>query len=153
MSQKEKAKGSSCLKETNLISEIGDISSFDHERKLVAFAGIDPSVFSSGKFSATKNRITKRGSTHLRRVLDLAVLCGIRGAVKNKRIRTFYDKKRLEGKPHRVALACTNKLLHIILALLKKSACLLLPLLILKKVNIYITPVGAGGTHRVLILP
>lgn len=106
-----------------ILAEIGDISSFSHAKKLVAFAGIDPSVFSSGKFTASRNRITKRGSTRLRRALYLAVLCGIRGAVRNERIRTFYDKKRLEGKPHRVALiACTNKLLHIIFALLKKSA-------------------------------
>lgn len=105
-----------------ILAEVGDISSFSHAKKLVAFAGTDPSVFSSGKFTATRNRITKRGSSRLRRALYLAVLCGIRGAVRNERIRTFYDKKRLEGKPHRVALiACTNKLLHMIFAMLKKS--------------------------------
>ncbi|PYI49941.1 IS110 family transposase [Paenibacillus flagellatus] len=105
-----------------ILAEIGDISSFEHSKKLVAFAGIDPSVFSSGKFTATRNRITKRGSTRLRRALYLAVLCGIRGAARNQRIRLFYDQKRLEGKPHRVALiACTNKLLRIIYALLKNS--------------------------------
>lgn len=108
-----------------IIAEIGDISSFKDAKKLVAFAGIDPSVFSSGKFSATRNRITKRGSTRLRKALYLAVICGIRGARNNERIRTFYDKKRLEGKPHRVAIiACTNKLIHLIFAILKKSiAC------------------------------
>jgi transposase len=105
-----------------ILAEVGDISSFPHAKQLVAFAGIDPSVFSSGKFTATRNRITKRGSSRLRRALYLAVLCGIRGAVRNERIRTFYDKKRLEGKPHRVALiACTNKLLHIIFSMLKRS--------------------------------
>jgi transposase len=105
-----------------ILAEIGDIASFDQAKRLVAFAGVDPSVFSSGKFTATKNRITKRGSTRLRRALYLAVLCGIRGAATNHRLRTFYDKKRLDGKPHRVALiACTNKLLHIIFALLKNS--------------------------------
>lgn len=105
-----------------IIAEIGDITYFDHAKKLVAYAGLDPSVFSSGKFTATKNRITKRGSNRLRRALYLAVLCGIRGAVRNHRLKAYYDKKRLEGKPHRVALiACTNKLLHIIFALLTKS--------------------------------
>ncbi|MEK3910078.1 IS110 family transposase [Paenibacillus sp. FSL H7-0331] len=105
-----------------IIAEIGDVTTFEHAKKLVAFAGIDPSVFSSGKFTATRNRITKRGSTRLRRALYLAVLCGIRGAARNTRIRAFYDKKRLEGKPHRVALiACTNKLLHIIFAMLTRS--------------------------------
>ncbi|ARF66914.1 hypothetical protein B7C51_02500 [Paenibacillus larvae subsp. pulvifaciens] len=105
-----------------ILTEIGDISSFDHAKKLVAFPGIDSNVLSSGKFTATRNRITKRGSTRLRRALYLPVLCGIRGAAKNQRIRAFYDKKRLEGKPHRIALiACTNKLLRIIFALLKNS--------------------------------
>jgi transposase len=39
---------------------------------------------------------------------------------RNKRLREFYDKKREEGKPFRVAvIACVNKLLHWIYALLK----------------------------------
>ena len=42
-----------------IISEIGEIDRFNHPKKLVAFAGVDPSVFESGKFTATKNRITK----------------------------------------------------------------------------------------------
>lgn len=33
-----------------IISEIGKIERFDHPKKLVAFAGIDPSIFESGKF-------------------------------------------------------------------------------------------------------
>ena len=31
-----------------IISEIGEIDRFNHPKKLVAFAGIDPSVFESG---------------------------------------------------------------------------------------------------------
>uniref|UniRef100_UPI0011520A8A IS110 family transposase n=1 Tax=Bacillus sp. B4EP4a TaxID=2590665 RepID=UPI0011520A8A len=61
-----------------IISEIGEIDRFNHSKKLVAFAGVDPSVHSSGKFTATINRITKRGSSRLRHSLYLAVLCGIR---------------------------------------------------------------------------
>lgn len=115
-----------------IISEIGEIDRFNHPKKLVAFAGVDPSVFSSGKFTATKNRITKRGSNRLRLALFMAVKCGIRDARKkkttdeiiprNKKLRTFYDKKRDEGKPYRVAIiACVNKLLHWIYALLKSK--------------------------------
>ncbi|RKJ22419.1 hypothetical protein D7X33_44890, partial [Butyricicoccus sp. 1XD8-22] len=37
-----------------------------------------------------------------------------------KRLRFFYDLKREEGKPYRVAIiACANKLLHWIYAMLK----------------------------------
>ena len=43
-----------------IISEIGEIDRFNHPKKLVAFAGVDPSVFESGKFRASQNRITKK---------------------------------------------------------------------------------------------
>ena len=68
-----------------IISEIGEIDRFNHPKKLVAFAGVDPSVYSSGRFTATKNRITKRGSSRLRQSLFMAVQCGIRDARKKKR--------------------------------------------------------------------
>jgi len=113
-----------------IISEIGEIDRFTDPKKLVAFAGVDPSVFESGKFTATKNRITKRGSSRLRHALYMAVRCAIRDCRKsktsdeiiprNKKLREFYDKKRDEGKPFKVAvIACVNKLLHWIFALLK----------------------------------
>jgi transposase len=59
-----------------ILAEIGEIDRFDHAKKLVAFAGVDPSVFSSGKFIATQNRITKHGSRRLRTALYQAVRCG-----------------------------------------------------------------------------
>ncbi|MFY4774392.1 transposase [Metabacillus sp. RGM 3146] len=34
-----------------IISEIGEIDRFNHPKKLVAYAGIDPSIHSSGKFT------------------------------------------------------------------------------------------------------
>lgn len=86
-----------------ILSEIGEIDRFDHPKKLVAFAGIDPSVFASGKFTATRNRITKRGSRQLRYALVMAVQCGLIRS-RNTRIKEFYDHKRAEGKPHKVAL-------------------------------------------------
>ena len=49
-----------------IIAEIGEIDRFSHPKKLVAFAGVDPRVFASGKFTATFNKITKRGSSTLR---------------------------------------------------------------------------------------
>ncbi|MNW64373.1 Transposase IS116/IS110/IS902 family protein [compost metagenome] len=86
----------------------------------MAYAGLDPSVFSSGKFTATQNRITKRGSKRLRRAVYLAVTCGLRVGL-NLHLREYYDKKKSEGKPHKVAvIACANKLLHHIYAMLKR---------------------------------
>lgn len=113
-----------------IISEIGEIDRFNHPKKLVAFAGVDPEVFESAKFKATLVRITKRGSSRLRHALYMAVRSGIRDCRKqkttdeiiprNKKLREFYDKKRNEGKLYKVAvIACVNKLLHWIYALLK----------------------------------
>lgn len=104
-----------------IIAEIGEIDRFNHPKKLVAFAGVDPSVFSSGKFTATINRISKRGSSRLRHSLYLAVLCSLRKSG-SKRLKAFYDRKRQEGKPHKVGIiACTNKLLHWIYVLLQRK--------------------------------
>lgn len=113
-----------------IISEIGEIERFNHPKKLVAFAGVDPEVYESGKFKATLVRITKRGSSRLRHALFMAVRSGIRDCRKqkttdeiiprNKKLRAFYDKKRDEGKLYKVAvIACVNKLLHWIYAILK----------------------------------
>ncbi|GAB6926490.1 IS110 family transposase [Paenibacillus sp. JCM 10914] len=104
-----------------IVAEIGDVKQFKDAKQLVAFAGIDPGIFSSGKFVATHSRITKRGSKRLRRALYLAVQCGIRGNT-NSKIRDYYDKKRKEGKPYKVVvIACANKLLHHVYAILSKG--------------------------------
>ncbi|AWP28477.1 IS110 family transposase [Paenibacillus sp. Cedars] len=104
-----------------IVAELGEVSQFKDAKQLVAYAGLDPGIYSSGKFTATSNRITKRGSKRLRRALYLAVQCGIRRCA-NRRISEYYDKKRKEGKPYKVVvIACANKLLHHIYAILSKS--------------------------------
>ncbi|USK31791.1 IS110 family transposase [Bacillus sp. F19] len=104
-----------------IISEIGEIDRFIHPKKLVAFAGIDPRVHESGKFKATYNRITKRGSSRLRQVLYSAVLCGLRKS-RNGKLIEFYQRKREEGKPHKVVMiACANKLIQWIFYILKRK--------------------------------
>ncbi|WP_246016920.1 IS110 family transposase [Cohnella phaseoli] len=45
-----------------IVAKIGNASQCSHPKQVVAFAGLDPSVFSLGKFIASENRITKRGS-------------------------------------------------------------------------------------------
>jgi transposase len=105
----------------SIVAKIGDASQFSHPKQLIAFAGLDPSVFHSGKFTASENRITKRGSKRLRRAAYLAVTCELRGDL-NPRMGEYYDKKKSEGKPHKVAvIACANKLLHHVYAMLKKG--------------------------------
>ncbi|MFB0847535.1 IS110 family transposase [Paenibacillus oleatilyticus] len=104
-----------------LAAEIGDAAQFKDPKQLVAYAGLDPGVHSSGKFTASSNRISKRGSKRLRRALYVAVQCGLRNGV-NERLKTYYEKKRKEGKPYKVVvIACANKLLHHVYAILIKG--------------------------------
>jgi transposase len=103
-----------------IIAELGEITRFDHPKRLVAFAGVDPSVRESGDFKATVNRITKRGSSRLRHALFVAALRGL-GKSGSKRVQAIYQAKRAVGTPHKVALvACIYKLLHWIYAVLTR---------------------------------
>jgi transposase len=102
-----------------IISEIGDISRFSEPAKLVAFAGIDPTVKQSGQFTGTKNHMSKRGSPYLRRAIWLA---STTAAFHDPVMAEFYQKKRAEGKPHRTAIgAVCRKMLYVIYALMKSG--------------------------------
>lgn len=104
-----------------ITAEIGDARQFANAKQLVAYAGLDPGVYSSGKYTASSNRITKQASKRLRRALYLAVQYGLRRGT-NSRLKYYYDKKRKEGKPYKVAvIACANKLLHHVYAILNKE--------------------------------
>ena len=52
-----------------ILGEIGDIHRFSNPSKLLAFAGLDPSVYQSGNFQAKTTRMSKRGSRVLRYAL------------------------------------------------------------------------------------
>ena len=52
-----------------ILSKIGDIHRFSNPNKLLAFAGLDPSVYQSGNFQAKTTRISKRGSRVFRYAL------------------------------------------------------------------------------------
>ena len=111
------------LTATTILSEIGDINRFPTTKQLVAFAGLDPSVYQSGKFTASNNKISKRGSTYLRKALYQSTIAGIMkrtNGPKNTLLYSFFAKKIAEGKPHRVAIIATsNKLLKIIFGILR----------------------------------
>ena len=50
-----------------LIAEIGDVRRFHSGSALIAFAGIDSPPFQSGSFTGTQRKISKRGSSLLRK--------------------------------------------------------------------------------------
>jgi Transposase and inactivated derivatives len=102
-----------------ILSEIGDISRFPEPKKLVAFVGIDPSVKQSGEFSGTNNKMSKRGSPHLRRAIWLAANVA---AFHDPVLMAFYQKKRAEGKHHLTVIgAVARKLTFIIFAVLRDN--------------------------------
>ena len=62
-----------------ILAEIGEIEKFATPAKLLAFAGMEPSTYQSGKFTASKTPMVKRGSTYLRwAILQAARLVSMR---------------------------------------------------------------------------
>ena len=46
---------------------------FENDKKLIAAAGLDPTVFESGKYKG-QSKISKRGNRHLRRTIWLMTM-------------------------------------------------------------------------------
>jgi transposase len=100
-----------------ILGEIGDINRFSNPKKLVAFAGIDPTMYQSGNYSGQNNRLSKKGSPYLRRAVWMAAVVAARH---DPVFKAFYEKKRAEGKSHGTAIgAVSRKLLYTIHAVLK----------------------------------
>ena len=95
-----------------ILGEVGDVHRFSNPNKLLAFAGLDPSVYQSGNFQARRTKMSKRGS----RVLRYALINAAHNVVKNNAtFKTYYDKKMAEGRSHYNALGhCAGKLVRII---------------------------------------
>jgi transposase len=115
--------GIGLISAVTILAEIGDFSAFSKPGKLVAYFGIDPSVMQSGEFTGTQNKMSKRGSRLLRRVLFTIALANIR----TKRDKTAcnpvlmeYYKNKCQNKPKKVALgAVMRKLVNYIFAVLR----------------------------------
>ena len=102
-----------------ILAEIGDIDNFSNPSKLQAFAGLDPSTYQSGKYTASHSTMVKRGSTYLRwAVFQAARLV----AMRDKTFADYLAKKRSEGKHFNVALShVSKKLLRTIFYMLKHN--------------------------------
>ncbi len=102
-----------------ILAEIGDIQRFETVDKLVAYAGIDASVYQTGQFEASEAHMSKRGSPYLRHALWLAATAAL---LHDDSLKAFYQKKRDEGKHHGTALgAVSRKLLARIFVVLKEQ--------------------------------
>ena len=93
-----------------ILGEIGNIHRFSSPCNLLAFAGLDPSVYQSGNFQARRTKMSKHGS----KVLRYALINAAHNVVKNNAIfKAYYDVKVAEGRTHYNALGhCAGKLVN-----------------------------------------
>lgn len=102
-----------------IISEIGDINRFSSPKKLLAFAGLDPSVRQSGNFNATNTKISKRGSKHLRYAIGRASQLIIWN---DDTFYQYYTTKLAQGKSYLNTVGhVSHKLTRVIFTLLKTN--------------------------------
>lgn len=99
-----------------ILGEIGDIHRFSSPGKLLAYAGLDPTVYQSGNYQMKRTRMSKRGS----RTLRYALINAAHNVVKNNAtFKAYYDAKMAEGRSHYNALGhCAGKLVRVIFKML-----------------------------------
>jgi len=102
-----------------ILAEIGDVQRFDSLEKLVAYAGINATVYQSGQFEADEAHMSKRGSPYLRWALWQAAVAAAKA---DPELKTYYERKLAEGKKHGTIIgACCRKLLARIYIVLKQQ--------------------------------
>lgn len=102
-----------------ILGEIGNIDRFDKPCKLLAYAGLDPTVNQSGKFKARSTKMSKRGSKTLRfALINAAWQLTLNDSV----FSDYYALKRSQGLDHYGALGhVAHKLVRVIFKLLKSN--------------------------------
>lgn len=98
-----------------LIAEIGDVRRLHNAKALIAWAGIDPPPYESGQFVGSQRRITKRGSSTLRKVgYEVMRVLKSHGEPEDNVVYNYILKKEAEGKSKKAAkIAGLNKFLRI----------------------------------------
>lgn len=102
-----------------IIGEIGEISNFHNADSLLAFAGLNPLVYQSGKYEAKHTRISKKGSSYLRNALTMVARIII---IHDETFETYYNKKRNEGKCYNTAIChVRKKLVRVIFSIMTNN--------------------------------
>lgn len=98
-----------------LIAEIGDVRKFHSAKALIAWAGIDPPPYESGQFIGSNRRITKKGSSTLRKVgYEVMRVLKSHSEPDDAAVYNYILKKEAEGKCKKQAkIAGLNKFLRI----------------------------------------
>ncbi len=101
-----------------ILAEIGDGSAFRDRSKLAAYAGLAPVTRQSGTSLAAETR-SRRGNHRLKNAMFLAAFASLRDPAS----KTFYDRKRAEGKRHNAALIClARRRCDVILAVFRTDS-------------------------------
>ncbi len=101
-----------------ILAEYGDINKFSSPNKMLAFAGLEPSINQSGTLEHN-GKMVKHGSGHLRYVIMNTAMIILKYS---PQFYDYYLKKRSEGKCHRVALShVAKKLIRVIYSLEKNN--------------------------------
>lgn len=106
-----------------ILEEIGDFSTFSKPKQLVAFCGLDPAERQSGNFKSISNKLSKRGSPYIRKILHMVARVNIsptrNGIYLNPVMYEYYHRK-IEQKPYKsVMCAIMHKLVNIIFAVMR----------------------------------
>lgn len=96
--------GADPLSAVSLFGETDPIDAFCGPSQLVAFAGLDLTVFQTGQYEAPRRHITKRGSPFLRRTLWAMAH---RACYQEGDLREYWLRRRREGLSHRSAVTAT----------------------------------------------
>jgi len=102
-----------------IIAETENFTNFDRAEQVLAFAGLEPSVYQSGQLTSTHSKMVKRGSKYLRYALFNAAkfVCHW-----DPVFNAYLAKKRGEGKAYNVAVShAAKKLTRVIFHLVKSN--------------------------------
>lgn len=98
-----------------ILAEVGDFSNFDSADKVLAYAGLSPSTYQSGRMNNCYAHMEKRGSRYLRYAIFNATkyVC-----YWDPIFKAYLEKKRSEGKHYNVAIShVAKKLVRLIYAM------------------------------------
>lgn len=100
-----------------MLVEIGDVARFATPAKLAAFAGLGPSDRQSG--TSIKGSVpSRRGNHRLKNAMFLSAFASLR----HPPSRTYYDKKRAQGRRHNEAVLClARRRIDVIHAMLTRQ--------------------------------
>ncbi|MCL0085944.1 transposase, partial [Thermodesulfovibrionales bacterium] len=102
---------------SRLVGEIGDINRFESERQLAVYCGV--ACINDDSEKSKKTKVVYKANKICKATMIEIAGCTIRYVLESK---TYYDKKRAEGKKHNHAIRClARQLIKVIFKMLKED--------------------------------